>query len=531
MKRLLIFLSILASATFLSAQIANDALTFGQQYHGGTARYMAMGGAFNALGGDFSTLSVNPAGLGVYRSSEFTFTGDLRFNKTTSSFNSPELYREGFTISDTKSNFNLNNVGYVANTGVKSSGLISLNVAFGYNRLKNYHRAYRAEMAGSTHSLTDSWAGPLDGATSGAFVADQAYLMNWHEEGDDIILDSPLLGGATTDYIKDVVEEGRINEWVFSVGGNFEHILYFGATFGIQDIKMRKEYLQSEYFLNVDDTSNYNHGYSYSRFKSTGAGLDYTSSNDDYFNLYTEEVTNGVGLNGKFGLIFRPVGPIRFGFAVHTPTINFLSVDHYAEMTNNTNYYNDNDREVRGGYGFEDPDSYDYRTISPYKLHGSAAITLGKFLALDAEIDMVDYSSMKIMDTNGRTHAFQETNDAIKEMYKVAYNARAGAELKAIPQFALRAGVAYYGTPYDNNFVYDNNNNPIDAADYVGDRWDYSAGFGFRSADMFLDFAYIHSKQSNGAMVFDDAISPYEYYEMNLDQTLNRYMLTLGFKF
>ena len=39
-------------------------------FYGGTARFMSMGGAFTALGGDISTLSQNPAGIGVFRTSE-----------------------------------------------------------------------------------------------------------------------------------------------------------------------------------------------------------------------------------------------------------------------------------------------------------------------------------------------------------------------------------------------------------------------------------------------------------------------------
>ncbi len=45
---------------------------------------MGMGGAFGALGGDLSTLSQNPAGIGVYRSNELGFTLDLDVQKSTS---------------------------------------------------------------------------------------------------------------------------------------------------------------------------------------------------------------------------------------------------------------------------------------------------------------------------------------------------------------------------------------------------------------------------------------------------------------
>ncbi|MBD5204411.1 MAG: TonB-dependent receptor, partial [Bacteroidales bacterium] len=58
-------------------QTATDVIPLTQSDLKGTARFMSMGGAFGALGGDLSTLSQNPAGIGVYRSSELGFTLDL----------------------------------------------------------------------------------------------------------------------------------------------------------------------------------------------------------------------------------------------------------------------------------------------------------------------------------------------------------------------------------------------------------------------------------------------------------------------
>mgnify|MGYP002233871926 CR=1 FL=1 len=36
----------------------------------GTARFVGMGGAMGALGGDISTIGTNPAGIGIYRSND-----------------------------------------------------------------------------------------------------------------------------------------------------------------------------------------------------------------------------------------------------------------------------------------------------------------------------------------------------------------------------------------------------------------------------------------------------------------------------
>ena len=86
MKRLAAI--VLMSSLFIqvSAQTAVDALRYSRTIAGGTARYMALNGAFGAVGGDFTVLSTNPAGIGIYRSSEFTITPSIFTGGTQSTF-------------------------------------------------------------------------------------------------------------------------------------------------------------------------------------------------------------------------------------------------------------------------------------------------------------------------------------------------------------------------------------------------------------------------------------------------------------
>ncbi len=536
MKQYKIILLALSLFAGINAQTASDAITFGQHHHGGTSRYMGMSGAFNALGGDFSTLSVNPAGLGVYRSSEAIISCDLLFNKTTTDVNEANtngLTQKPTSISDRSTDFKLTNFGYVGTQRRGNSGLVSQSFAIGFNHLKSLNKSYRAEVFGSAHSLTDSWAQPLNSATTGAYVADQAYLMNRVGDDENIQLLSPLIEGARTDYIKDVVEKGHIREWVFSYGANINNIVYFGATFGLQSILQEKEYFQTEYFLNTTHIDPFYDERSYIRFSDNGATENvYQATDADNFTYYSSEKTSGVGFNGKFGVLVRPTDALRIGFAVHTPTINYLSVSHYGDLTNRTIYINDkNEETVFPAEGSEYLASYNYRTVSPYKLHLGIGLVVGKRLALDVEADMVDYSTMKIKDDRGKTFAYTATNKAIEQMYKTAFNGRIGAEFKVLPALALRAGAAYYDTPYKDNFYTSVGGEVFDAADYVGGRFEHSIGLGYRTGDFFMDFAYVRAVQNNKAFVFDDAIDLYELDEFDLNHKYNRFMLTLGLKF
>ena len=76
-KRIITIFILSAFAIKATAQDENDALRFGMSQYFGTARGMAIGNATGSIGGDFSTLSVNPAGIGIYRKSEFSFTPNL----------------------------------------------------------------------------------------------------------------------------------------------------------------------------------------------------------------------------------------------------------------------------------------------------------------------------------------------------------------------------------------------------------------------------------------------------------------------
>lgn len=528
MKRIYLIAAAFISLT-VSAQTAFDALNYSRELGGGTARSMAMGGAFNALGGDFSVLSVNPAGLGIYRSGELTFTPTLEFMETTTD---PEY---DFGVEDTKGNFNFNNLGYVASnrTGA-TEGLVAYNFAVGFNRLQNYHKSYRINSPGAIYSLTDAFAEQLnmygpDNAAYGAQLAYDSYLMNESLTGG--VYGSPLKAGVTVDYMKDALETGRMNEWVFSMAANISNTFYVGATVGLRDIDHKKEIFQTETFYNDE------YGESYYRPDPVYGDTAYYSAYDDElgyvdgFDYNSIESTNGFGLNLKLGFLYRPIDILRFGLAIHTPTYTWMNVSYAGDMLNNTFYIVTNTGEEQygeeNGIGYNDyyTEDFSYQIVSPYKVNFSTAIIVGKRLALDVEGDVVGYDKMKIKDGNGRmvSTSIQLANDDIETMYKTAYNLRAGAEFRVSPSISLRTGFAYYGSPYKNA-----NNN---VADYIGDRFNYTGGIGFRTGDFFMDLAYVRANEKGNTFIYDDASDAYGNIIANTEYVNNRYMLTMGFKF
>ncbi len=150
-------LALLASVGTLSAQSVADVMRYTNHNLVGTARYMGMGGAFTALGGDITTLSQNPAGIGVYRSSEIVGTLSIGGVSTSAPISGIDPYgRDGGNIEKNKFNIGVNNIGYVGTfmTG-KRRGLISFNVGFAFNRQAGEKRSYGISQYGMKNGLSD----------------------------------------------------------------------------------------------------------------------------------------------------------------------------------------------------------------------------------------------------------------------------------------------------------------------------------------------------------------------------------------
>ncbi len=133
-----------------SAQDITEAYNLSNLTVQGTARSMGFGNALGSVGGDFSSLSVNPAGLGVYRSSELTFTPSLRINATSSEYTT-------VTTMDNNTHFNINNFGLVFTNAPKGKRYDDRNwktvsFAFGMNRTADFNRNYTYQGKNTTSS-------------------------------------------------------------------------------------------------------------------------------------------------------------------------------------------------------------------------------------------------------------------------------------------------------------------------------------------------------------------------------------------
>ena len=276
MKRYITLLFLTVFSGILYAQTADDALRYSQQYYTGTARSMAMGGAFGALGGDFSSIGINPAGLGVYQSSEFMFTPTMEMRKSTSG-----------KLNDDKFTFGISNIGYVGFIKPRitsKDGWQNFNYGIGYNRTNNFRKSSISKIDSSPTSMLDVFTANGDGLSVGQLypienLAYETYLI------EPSIDDPTIYEPVTYDVMnqrKTIDEKGYMGEFNISFGANYGHKLYLGASLGIQSIN----------------------------YKSTARFTESTLTNSasDLSNYYLEEYvkTTGVGANLKIGIIYKP---------------------------------------------------------------------------------------------------------------------------------------------------------------------------------------------------------------------------------
>ncbi|MDE7096785.1 MAG: hypothetical protein K2O47_04755, partial [Muribaculaceae bacterium] len=261
MKKIYLFAAAAAFPFFSDAQSAIDGFRFSQPDMKGTARYMGMGGAFGALGGDLSSISTNPAGIGVYRRSEIGITMDIDCQTATSS-------AQGERNTQNQTKIFLNNVGGVASWNLANAVMPNINVGFTYNKAASFNGHYAGYIPTLSNSLTNYIAGVsnnegvtvFDVATqtdSDGFVQFDPYNPN--DESNYVAPWISILGydsyfmtptgtedqpnwigqwGATTlgSGAFDVLTSGGANEYNIAVGGNIANKVFWGLNLGVVDL-------------------------------------------------------------------------------------------------------------------------------------------------------------------------------------------------------------------------------------------------------------------------------------------------------
>ncbi|WP_053188776.1 OmpP1/FadL family transporter [Sunxiuqinia dokdonensis] len=492
-----ILVAMLLMSTTAIGQNLVDGLRYSDYRIQGTARSAAMGNAFGALGGDFTSASINPAGLGIYRSSEFVITPS--FGKT-----SVDINYLGQTTNESKYTIGLPNVGYVTNfndNGTQNGSMVGLSFGVGYNRLNNFNMKRMMEARDATSSMLDEFVLNADGLNVNQLssyyerLAVDTELIYTEDDSEGLYRHDMQKFPYTDDLTnyehhqrKSYSQKGNIDEFLISMAANFNHRFYLGATVGIHNVDFKET--TSLFESDPDDNA--------------------PIFNDYTFNTYLH--TTGTGFNVKLGAIYKPTDALRFGVAVHTPTFYRLHDSFDNSMYSSLNFGD-------GEYSALSPlGDYDYDLTTPMKAVFSAAYVIGKSAIISLDYEYVDYSTIKL-DDGGNGYDFFDENQVIENAYKAVGNLHVGAEYRLSNELSLRAGYEHYPSPMNENFQ----SSTMDTSDAVSSA--ISGGLGFRQGGFFFDVAYKHAIDKNYAEVYNG--SDLANFEITKDQLI----MTLGFRF
>lgn len=531
MKRKIVLASALSLLfTFAQAQGEMDAIKLSQNDLTGTARSVAMGGAFGALGGDISGIAINPAGIGVYKSSEIVTTLNFQNVNTETELNRGK-------IDDKKFKFNFDNFAFVTSLPLYNDDVPTFNVGFSYNRLKNFDRQYKMSgdnvqslsnyMAYRTNNLNPRVTEPgdaflINGTNYDAFYDSsydwmsifgfQGYLID--HIGGGVYKPKSITGQTNADLF--VREKGSIGSYDFNFGTTISDIVSIGATLSVTDINYHR-------YTNYEET--------YPTYPGEGFRFD------------NELKTEGSGFQAKVGVIVKPIQELRFGVSYHSPTWYNMTDYFGASMDLNlVQAVGDQDADKFFDSGYDH--YYDYKLRTPDKWTFSLAGVIGQTAIISADYEYTNYkNNMKLFDrdNNALGSIDNDPNRFIKEDFRGASTLRVGAEIRITPQFSGRIGYAWMQSPLEANFKKNNTEVMTVGSDahYVldGDVNHFTYGLGYRfSRNFYTDLAFVMKSQKSDLYTFSSVYDENGVPILGSDKAkmkTNTFqgILTFGYKF
>ena len=533
MKKQLFLLFVSFTFSLAQAQEISDALRYSQDNLNGTARFSAMSGAFGALGGDLSSLNINPAGSAIFSNNQMAVTLSNNSTKNNSNY-------FGTKSSDSNNSFDLNQAGgvFIFKTQNPKNDWKKIAFAINYDKTNNFDNAVFSRGTNPTNSIDQyflSYANQNGGVPTK--YIDSFYYSHSLDNSGNPILDSNDLPkenysklanyfGTSQDDISN-----HLNSYIYQ---------YIGEVYGDNSFNNQQAFLgYGTYIINPLISSNPNNT-KYVSLVPNG-------------NYYQENSIISKGYNGK----------LSFNAATSYKDKLYLGINlnsHFTEYTQSTSFYEENDapltseytvswllfdndlhtygtgfsfqlgailkatKEIRLGLGYESPTYYNLndelsqrlRVVSeakdlnatndvvnpqviniytPYKLQTPSKTTLSfayifeKKGLLSIDYAIKDYSNTQFKPKN----EFSNTNTSMANLLNQSGELRIGGEYK-IEAWSLRAGYRFEQSPYKNKNT-------------MGDLTGYSGGIGYNFGATKLDLAYSHAQRNSRESFFSQGFT------------------------
>lgn len=463
----------------LLAQGVDDAICNSQTFYEGTSRSMAMGNATGALGGDITSICINPAGMGLYRTQEFTFTTGLQ-----QTFMQSTYY--GYNQNAGNWRMTIPNMGLVFCTPFSNYGAVRyVQFGIGFTRTNDFNYNSKAYGLNPNSSMMDAYLQAINDNNAlfnpntdpGDYLSTyypfdlspawETYLIDQYtDESGEIYYDSPVPKGNVY-QTNEVNSRGRSEEWTFALSANLYDKLYVGTSLGLRHIRRSNIRTYSEMPGNPSDPNN-------------------LFDNWEFIETLGDTAW---GVNFNCGLIYYPTSWLRIGAAWHSRT-RYAIGEYYDTETSAMLRTNPGGEYYHRYYSPSLYQTYEFKT--PHTFVGSLAFFIGKQGLITADVEYLNYGTSRFISYE---YSFSDVNNNIKDILKPTFNIRIGTEFR-YRQYFFRGGVAYYGSPYG-------------FGDSYGSVKKAALGLGFATSENSTwDFAYELSESMTG-------YTPYGYYENN----------------
>ena len=505
------------SYTFAQYGYYNDISRFAYSFDGGSARIQALGNAQTSLGGDISSISGNPAGLGFFNKSVFSF--GYEFNKINSNsewISGRSTGNDYDKIRLKKSSNQLNNIAIVfqpkKNDYYTCYECPRISFGFSYITKKDFGSSIRYNGFNNNNSIIDYFINeaqdvPLAQLSNTSPIQGIGIL----QEAYDHYLLNPVSNLNNTYYsfvggypLQDETIEtsGNISQFSFSTGINIKDKIYLGGGLNIYSFRYMRDryYSESEFEILVEN-----------QWESEGI-LDYLYLND-FLKI------SGAGVSTSVGIIFKPINQLNIGISYSSKTFMNLNEEGYSELeTNYFNYYFEpEDTTLQKTISATAKNISKYKIITPSKLSIGSSFFYKKFGFITADIDLINYSSGRI-----QSYDFDPfyDNREITEIYKsLAINYRLGIEGR-YNDFYIRLGY---------NFLNDSHNNAYQQINTIDNsRVKKSIGIGYSNKSFSIDITYVSSG-------YIEKLRPYSYIGeepiIQADIDRDSILLSLGLNF
>tara|TARA_R110002051_G_scaffold170841_1_gene241423 strand:- start:10208 stop:11707 length:1500 start_codon:yes stop_codon:yes gene_type:complete len=480
MKKYLIVTSLFICSC-VTAQNINDVLRYSTDNTQGTARYQAMSGAFGALGGDLSSLNVNPAGSAVFINSLVSFTGS-NYNVKNRAGASPEI---------STNNLALNQIGgvFVFKTINQDTDWKKISVALNYDRVQNFDNSISSRYATATgidqyflNFAQGTPLGPLK-LQDGEFIED-AYLdigasLGYGNQQAFLGIFGGIIDAvdpnddANVDYVSLTKYSSTVNQ------------TYRRTSFGYNDKFTANVATQYQNNLFLGASLNFHSIFSDQLTEISESGYDSDSqvSSASFDNFLR---TQGTAFSFSLGAIAKLNDNIRVGGSYQSPTWYRLD-DEFSQRINS------NLADVDINFiNFDVINLYEKYTIkTPEKLTGSLALVFGKNGLLSFDYSYQDMSKAELRPESDPN--FASENTFIRNQLQAVSSLRIGGEYR-IERVSLRGGYRYEQSPYNNNTI--------------GDLNGASGGIGYDFGPSRLDFALSTAKQDRLSSILSTDASP-----------------------